>query len=664
MPEKHEMNTYENSAFDSEENDLRKDVEEAKEELKEDMGLDYGVGAHAITDSKEDRPAWDNQIQFLCACIAFAVGLGNIWRFPYLAQTYGGGAFLIPYVIMLIFEGVPLFLMELSIGQRLRRGPIGAWTAFHPFLVGIGVASMVVSFSVGLYYNTIVAWCFWYICNSFTDPLPYATCPLNLNKTGYETVCLQSGSTEYFWYKSTLNISESLDETGGLVWWMVCCLVLAWFVLWVGMVKGIESSGKVMYFTATFPYLVLFIFLVRGLTLKGSSDGLAYLFTPDLAVLANPNVWLDAATQIFFSLGLGFGGVIAFSSYNPKKQDCQRDALIIALTNSFTSVLASVVIFAVLGYKATVQNDKCLDRNIEYIQDVLNLPQGSITVDSYDDLVPGIKDANPTLEANLEVCDVQEILNEKSQGTGLAFVVFTEAIISMPGSPVWSVLFFLMLLSLGMGSMFGTVEGVITPLFDLGFKVPRALITGLVALISCCIGLIFCTRAGNYWLEIFDGYAGSIPLLIIAFCEIITVSWLYGTKRFDEDVAWMYGGPKSFFGWILHWYFRLCWTFISPILIATVFFAYIYTTITSEIVYESYVDGQTEELPYPWFATMTIILLIALPLFFIPFMFIYKLVQTRRSGKPAEGVLCDQDWSFENVKFWKNKYDKNGHLIK
>ena len=77
------------------------------------------------------------------------------------------------------------------------------------------------------------------------DPLPYATCPLNLNKTGYETVCLQSGSTEYFWYKSTLNISESLDETGGLVWWMVCCLVLAWFVLWVGMVKGIESSGKV-----------------------------------------------------------------------------------------------------------------------------------------------------------------------------------------------------------------------------------------------------------------------------------------------------------------------------------------------------------------------------------------------------------------------------------
>lgn len=78
------------------------------------------------------------------------------------------GAFLIPYILMLIFEGVPLFLMELSIGQRMRRGPIGAWTVIHPCLVGIGIASMVVSFFVGLYYNTIVAWCIWYICNSFT----------------------------------------------------------------------------------------------------------------------------------------------------------------------------------------------------------------------------------------------------------------------------------------------------------------------------------------------------------------------------------------------------------------------------------------------------------------------------------------------------------------
>jgi len=555
--------------------------------------------------------------------------------------------------------------MELSIGQRLRRGPIGAWTTFHPCLVGIGIASMIVSFTVGLYYNTIVAWCFWYICNSFTEPLPYAKCPLNANQTGYDETCLNTGSTEYFWFRETLNISSSIDESGGLVWWIVLCLILAWFVLWVGMVKGIESSGKVMYFTATFPYLVLFIFLVRGLTLKGSSDGLSYLFTPDLKTLADPNVWLDAATQIFFSLGLGFGGVIAFSSYNPKKQDCQRDALIIALTNSFTSVLASLVIFSVLGYKATLQYERCVEKNIQIVNDNMDYSEGTINLENYDSWIDGLNTTNPEAVAGLAFCSVEDILDEKSQGTGLAFVVFTEAIISMPGSPVWSVLFFLMLLSLGMGSMFGTIEGVITPLFDLGLKVPRSIITGGVCLISCLIGLMFCQRSGNYWLEIFDGHAGSIPLLIIAFCEIVTVSWFYGTKRFDEDVNWMYGGPKSVGGWILHWYFRLCWTFISPIVILTVFVAYIYTTATSALTYEAWDNGTIlSGVSYPWYGMMVIIVLIVLPLMFIPLMAILRKVKTSRSGKANTGVLCDRKWTISNIAFWENKYDKHGNLVR
>lgn len=122
-------------------------------------------------------------------------------------------------------------------------------------------------------------------------------------------------------------------------------------------------------------------------------------------------------------------------------------------------------------------------------------------------------------------------------------------------------------------------------------------LAGLVSLISCVLGLVFCTRSGNYFLEIFDGYAGSIPLLIIAFCEIVTVAWVYGTRRFDEDVSWMYGGPKSVGGWILHWYFRLCWTFISPAVILTVFVAYIYTTATSTLTYDAWVDVSLNRFP-------------------------------------------------------------------
>jgi len=641
------------------------DVEKSLKNLKEhedDDGLDIGMGKHVhIDDSGQARPAWDNQVQFLLACIAYAVGLGNIWRFPYLAQTYGGGAFIIPYLIMLAVEGIPLFLLELAVGQRLRQGAIGAWESFHPYLGGIGMASAFISFTVGLYYNTIIAWCFWYICNSFTDPLPYAYCPINANGTGYVEECLNSASTtDYFWWRETLNISEGMDETGGLVWWIVVCLVLSWTVVWVAMIKGIESSGKAMYVTATFPYLVLIIFLVRGLTLRGSTDGISYLFTPDFEIMKSFNVWLDAATQIFFSLGLGFGGVIAFASYNPKKQNCQRDALIIAFTNSFTSIFASIVIFSILGYKATLQTEECTDVNIGLLSNAFELPAGTITYDNYDEQLADLEleDSNLVASLNITECNVETYLNEASQGTGLAFIVFTEAIINMPGSPVWSVLFFLMLLSLGLGSMFGTVEGVVTPLFDLGLKIPKPILTGLIALVSCLIGLLFCTRAGNYWLDIFNDYAGSIPLLVVAVMEITTVAWFYGIRNFNEDLEWMFGAPRPFKGslgqkilsfleWFLFYYFRICWLVISPVLLIVVCGGYVYTLVIGDWEYSARLaDASTVDLVYPWYAFLVIAILVVVPILLVVGVLIIRPIR----GKKTKGLLVDKDWS----KFWSD----------
>lgn len=652
------MSAYSNNAYVDDDGGVSNKRDLEKDKVEEDGGYEFGVGAY-IEEDANARPAWDNQVQFLLACIAFAVGLGNIWRFPYLAQSYGGGAFLIPYLLMLVFEGIPLFYIELAVGQRLRRGPIKAWSKFHPYLKGIGFASMLTSFLIGLYYNTIVAWCFWYLFNSFTDPLPYANCPLDVNKTGLDPVCQMAGPTEYFWYRDTLNITPTMTETGGLNWWIVICLILAWTTVWVAMLNGIESSGKVMYFTATFPYVVLLIFLIRGLTLKGSSDGLSYLFTPDLDILADPRVWLDAATQIFFSLSVGMGGVIAFASYNPKRQDCQRDVLIISLVNSFTSIFASMVIFAVLGYKATVQYDKCVDGNTDVMLDFFNMSEGSITEEQYPILYDQYEQAT---SQNLSYCNLQDILDEKSEGTGLAFVVFTEAIISMPGSPVWSVLFFLMLLSLGLGTMFGSVEGVTTPLFDLGLQVPKPVLTGIVSFISCIIGLMFCSGSGNYWLTIFNDYAGSIPLLVITFSEVVVIAWAYGTRRFDEDLTWMIGGPKSIPGWFLHYYFRICWTFLSPVILLVVFVAYLYVMATSTLEYDTWDDGVIRTESYPWYGVMMVVLLIVLPLICIPGYWAAKAVWTRAKGKTNDGILCEKKWTFDNICFWRNKYHKNGTL--
>uniref|UniRef100_A0A8C0GSG1 Transporter n=1 Tax=Chelonoidis abingdonii TaxID=106734 RepID=A0A8C0GSG1_CHEAB len=520
---------------------------------------------------EDDRPKWDNKFQYILSCVGFAVGLGNVWRFPYLCQIYGGGAFLIPYVIALIFEGIPLFHLELAIGQRLRKGSIGVWNTISPYFGGVGIGSLMVSFIVSLYYNTILAWVMWYFINSFQEPLPWSACPLNGNRTGYIEECHESTAVNYFWYRRALNIGSDITDSGNLQWWLVLCLAICWAIVYICTIRGIESTGKAIYVTAIFPYLVLTIFLIRGLALPGATEGLVYFFTPNMNILKNPRVWLDAATQIFFSLSLAFGGLIAFSSYNSPKNDCEKDAVTIAIVNSMTSLYASIPIFSILGFKATTRYWDCLDRNIIGIINEFDLPDQSIMRDNYTIWFGFLNTTHPKKITSLKLrsCDLQEFLD--ASGTGLAFIVFTEAIILMPGSQGWAVLFFIMLFCLGLSSMFGNIEGILTPLLELHVvskSVPKEVLSGVLCLVSFVIALCFTLRSGSYWLEVFDSYAGSLPLLIIAFFEVTGVVYVYGIKRFSDDVKWMTGRQPNF-------YWQVSWRIISPLLMLTVFIAFV-----------------------------------------------------------------------------------------
>ncbi|RWS26522.1 sodium-dependent neutral amino acid transporter B(0)AT3-like protein [Leptotrombidium deliense] len=307
----------------------------------------------AAADEKEIRPecedgreSWDSKLQFMLATIGYAVGLGNVWRFPYLAQKNGGGAFLIPYFIMLAIEGIPVFYLELAVGQRLRKGAIGAWNLVSSYMGGIGISSAVVSFNVALYYNTIIAWCIFYLLHSFQSPLPWSHCKTGFNSNNNE--CNKSSPTQYFWYRETLNISDDINHPENFNWSIAACLFIAWLLCYGCMIKGIASSGKVVYVTATFPYFVLVAFFFRGITLEGMKDGIIHLFKPNWTKLSDPVVWLEAGTQIFFSLGLGFGGLIAFSSYNPVHNNCYRDAIFVSITNCMTSMFAGIVVFSIL----------------------------------------------------------------------------------------------------------------------------------------------------------------------------------------------------------------------------------------------------------------------------------------------------------------------------
>lgn len=155
---------------------------------------------------------------------------------------------MIPYFISLALLGVPLFFLELSIGQSIRQGSIGVWSYIHPYLGGVGYACVVVCFLVGVYYNMIIAWCFYYLFASWQDPLPYSLCPTIIkdNKTIIDPACELAGTTQYYWYHEALRVSPSLNESGGVTWHLALTLLLAWIVVWLCMMKGVQSAGKVI----------------------------------------------------------------------------------------------------------------------------------------------------------------------------------------------------------------------------------------------------------------------------------------------------------------------------------------------------------------------------------------------------------------------------------
>nr|XP_033785697.1 sodium-dependent neutral amino acid transporter B(0)AT1-like [Geotrypetes seraphini] len=589
-----------------------------------------------------ERPQWDNKAQYMLTCVGFCVGLGNVWRFPYLCQSHGGGAFMIPFLILLVLEGIPLLHLEFAIGQRLRKGATGVWSSIHPYLKGVGIASMFVSFLVGLYYNTIIAWVMWYFFNSFQEPLPWSNCPLNDNLTGYVTECAKSSPVDYFWYRETLNISKTIDDSGSLQWWLVLSLACAWAVLYVCTIRGIETTGKAVYVTSTLPYVVLTIFLIRGLTLKGSVSGIVYLFTPQVEELANPVTWLDAGAQVFYSFSLAFGGLISFSSYNSVHNNCEKDAVIISIINGFTSVYAATVIYSIIGFRATARYDDCFSQNILALTNAFDLPEGNVTQDNYEMMLQICNGTDSGLvdTLNLQKCDLEAFLSDGVEGTGLAFIVFTEAITKMPIAPLWSVLFFIMLFCLGLSSMFGNMEGVLVPLLDLKIlpkNWPKELITGIICGGSFLIALIFVLNSGNYWLALFDNFAGSIPLLIIAFCEMFSVVYIYGIDRFNNDIKFMIGHKPNIF-------WQATWRFISPLIMLTIFLAYFVVKVNQELLYivwnpDYHLFPKSEKKNYPGWVYAVIVVLAGIPSIVIPFYALYKFIRRRCQSQDDQQEL-------------------------
>ncbi|KAG1675821.1 Sodium- and chloride-dependent GABA transporter 2 [Nymphon striatum] len=539
----------------------------------------------AMTQIEVVRPQWSGKLDFILSALGVAVGLGQYleislhmlqkWRRYVLVSQYISlrcsershiannrvpvtdldilTVFLIPYVIMLVFVGIPLYFLELALGQFCGKGAIETWSQSVPIFRGLGYATVINTAITAMYYMVLIAWTIFYIGASFQSVLPWSRCQLGyshwaddkcyskadeeycinegytsygqgqcLNSTNVNvsTVLGLSGPSEQYYKNVMLQLSPNMNQLGPLNWHLALCLLLGWIITYVCVIRGPKSIGKVAYFTSVFPYVALTVLLVRGATLPGAKEGINFYVVPDFTQLLKPQVWYDAAAQILYSLGCATGCIITFSSYNPFNNNCQRDAILISVANCLTSAYAGFAIFSILGFMANE----------------LGVPVGKVA----------------------------------AEGVGLAFIAYPEAVSRMSISQLWSVMFFFMILVLGIGTMFGPVSVVMTVLEDRWPSLIKKkwLVLGVLCLILYLIALPLVCESGVYLFVILVQYSGN-ALVFCGLFEVIGIAYIYGFSRFSADLKLMLGkAPSS--------YWKFTWVLTTPLLtLGIIIFSYV-----------------------------------------------------------------------------------------
>ncbi|XP_048237051.1 sodium- and chloride-dependent glycine transporter 2-like isoform X2 [Haliotis rufescens] len=474
---------------------------------------------------------------------------------------------------MILVVGLPLYFLELALGQFASEGPITVWK-ISPAFTGTGVAMVTTSSMASIYFNVVVMYAMYYMFVSFVSldgSVPWESCgnPWNTNscrtelyplldgmdesnktmtlfKELYNQPCVDrllgnisdvynstfistsnltsamiqneitksckitytSASAEY-WQRYVLRLHESdgFEDLGGFSLKNTMCLFLTWLLIFVCLKKGIKSSGKVVYFTATFPYIILVVLMIRGLTLPGNEKGIAFYMTPDVPRLKDVKVWGDAASQVFYSLSVGFGGLLTLSSYNKFKNNCERDALLVTGLSCVGSILTGFTVFSILGFMAHTTN--------------------------------------------------QDVENVVDQGPGLAFITYPEGIAKLPLSPLWAFLFFFMMFSMGMDTQFALMQTVmsgISDIFPRFLRHHKTAFTAFCCLLGFLLGLPMVTKGGINMLTLMDWYIASYNLLLVALAQLICVMCVYGVKQFREDIEMMIGHRPNPY-WVINWVF-------------------------------------------------------------------------------------------------------------
>ncbi len=404
---------------------------------------------------------WPSRTGFLLAAMGSAMGLGNVWRFPYFAYKYGGGAFLVPYLIALFTTGIPLLILEMGIGKNMQGSPPFSFHKMDRRFAWLGWFMLLVGFVIIIYYTVVIGWSLAYMLKSLT--LSWGTHP------------------EHHFYNDFIGRTSSPALMGGIDPTLLIVIVTTWAIMYWIVWKGVKRVSKVVKLTVPLPALLLVILAIRGLTLPGASIGLNYYLSPDLGALLDPEVWLAAYAQVFFTLSLAGGVMIAYSSRLPEDADVTNNAHIVSFTNCGLAFFAGLVVFSTLGYLAYSTG--------------------------------------------------QDIGTVVESGPALAFVIYPTAISLMPaGAALFGFIFFLTLFLLGIDSGFALIEAFVMGFSEAGFD-ERKVLTA-VTCVGTIIALLFATGGGYHWLTIADQFFNEVGLLIIGVIECLVVAYCYGPDRF------------------------------------------------------------------------------------------------------------------------------------
>ncbi len=439
------------------------------------------------------RETWGSRTGFILAAVGSAIGLGNIWRFPYMVYENGGGAFLLPYFTAMLLAGIPVMMLEFGLGHKFRGSAPKIFASISKRAEWLGWWQVLVAFVIACYYVVVIAWTIDYFLFSFTQAW--------------------TSDPKGFFFGQFLGLTDSPMNLGSIQWPILGAAVFAWLVaflaVFTGVRGGIERVNKIF---MPLLFLLVLVFIGRGLFLEGAVDGLNWLFRPDFSALLNGKVWADAFGQIFFSLSVGFAIMLSYSSYLPKDSDVTNNACITVFVNCGFSLLSGIMIFSVLGYMAAQQG--------------------------------------------VEVSDVV------SSGVGLAFITLPTAINLMPVPVFFGALFFLALMFAGLTSMISITEAVVSAVKDkMGMSRKKA------AILVCAAGFVgstaFTTGGGLLLLDIVDHFVNNFGVLIGGFLEILFVAWFCNLNSLRSYI-------NSISDFRINPAWNICLRFVTPLMLGII----------------------------------------------------------------------------------------------